>query len=109
MHSPPICVSENAQLKHAARLLVVEHIGSLPVLNARKVLVGIITETDIFKVTAGMLRARPAAKTPPKKKAAKKAAGKATGASAKKSVKAGAARKAPATRKSAKGPVAKGK
>jgi CBS-domain-containing membrane protein len=63
MHSPAICVSENAQLKQAARLLVVEHIGSLPVLNARKALVGIITETDIFKVTAGMLRARPAAKT----------------------------------------------
>jgi acetoin utilization protein AcuB len=62
MHSPAICVSENAQLKQAARLLVVEHIGSLPVLNARKALVGIITETDIFKVTAGMLRARPTAK-----------------------------------------------
>ena len=56
MHSPAICVSENAQLKQAARLLVVEHIGSLPVLNARKALVGIITETDIFKVTAGSVR-----------------------------------------------------
>ena len=71
MHSPAICVSENAQLKQAARLLVVEHIGSLPVLNARKALVGIITETDIFKVTAGMLRARPAAKKGPTKVAAK--------------------------------------
>ena len=107
MHSPAICVSENAQLKQAARLLVVEHIGSLPVLNARKALVGIITETDIFKVTAGMLRARPAAKkaatktpkkapkkTPKKtpKKAAKKtsskrAAKKVTGKSAKKAAK----------------------
>ena len=99
MHSPAICVSENAQLKQAARLLVVEHIGSLPVLNARKALVGIITETDIFKVTAGMLRARPAAKkaakkTPTKtpKKAAKKtsskrAAKKVTGKSAKKAAK----------------------
>ncbi len=90
MHGPAICVSENAQLKQAARLLVVEHIGSLPVLNARKALVGIITETDIFKVTAGMLRARPAAKTPAKK-AAKKTAKKATKKTAKK-----------ATRKTAK-------
>jgi CBS domain-containing protein len=85
MHGPAICVSENAQLKQAARLLVVEHIGSLPVLNARKELVGIITETDIFKVTAGMLRARPAAKTAakkaakqPAKQAVKKAVKKAT-------------------------------
>jgi len=95
MHSPAICVSENAQLKQAARLLVVEHIGSLPVLNSRKALVGIITETDIFKVTAGMLRARPAAKKAAKKtpkKAAKKtsskrAAKKVTGKSAKKAAK----------------------
>jgi len=102
MHSPAICVSENAQLKQAARLLVVEHIGSLPVLNARKALVGIITETDIFKVTAGMLRARPAAKKGPTKvaakvakktvtKTAKKPATKSTGKSATKT-----------TRKSAK-------
>jgi len=88
MHSPPVCVSANAQLKEAARLLVVEHIGSLPVLDARKALVGIITETDVFKVTAGMLRPRPAAKKPAKRVVAnsagknvrgvaKKAAGKA--------------------------------
>lgn len=102
MHGPAICVSENAQLKQAARLLVVEHIGSLPVLNARKELVGIITETDIFKVTAGMLRARPAAKTPAKK-AAKKTAKKATKKTAKKTAKKPAKRAAPkATRKPAK-------
>ncbi|MBK5105920.1 MAG: CBS domain-containing protein [Burkholderiales bacterium] len=71
MHASPVCVSENAQLKQAARLLVVNHIGSLPVLNSRKVLVGIITETDVFKITAGMLHARRATKT-----AAKKAPGK---------------------------------
>jgi len=37
----------------------VRHIGSLPVLDSKKALVGIITETDIFKIAAGMLRARP--------------------------------------------------
>jgi CBS domain-containing protein len=74
MHGSPVCVSENAQLKQAARLLVVNHIGSLPVLNARKVLVGIITETDVFKITAGMLHARHAKKKSMKKTAGKRAA-----------------------------------
>lgn len=60
MRSPAICVGESALLKEAARLLVVRHIGSLPVLDSKKALVGIITETDIFKIAAGMLRARPA-------------------------------------------------
>lgn len=62
MHSPAICIAENAPLKDAARLLVEQHIGSLPVLDSKKALVGIITETDIFKIAAGMLRARPAAR-----------------------------------------------
>ena len=60
MSSPPVCVADRALLKDAARLLVENHIGSLPVLDANNALVGIITETDIFKIAAGMLRARPA-------------------------------------------------
>jgi acetoin utilization protein AcuB len=60
MRGPAVCVAESALLKEAARLLVVRHIGSLPVLDSKKALVGIITETDIFKIAAGMLRARPA-------------------------------------------------
>ncbi|OGS91062.1 MAG: hypothetical protein A2Z95_05330 [Gallionellales bacterium GWA2_60_18] len=83
MKHPPICVSEDVQLKHAAQLLVLNHIGSLPVLNAGKVLVGIITETDIFKIAAGILHARPATK-----KTAKKVAGKGDGSANKKAVKA---------------------
>jgi CBS domain-containing protein len=79
MHGDPVCISENAQLKQAARLLVANHIGSLPVLNTRKALVGIITETDIFKIAAGMLHARRAPR-----KAAKKPARKAAGKTAKK-------------------------
>jgi len=100
MHSPPVCVAAGAQLKEAARLLVVEHIGSLPVLDAGKVLVGIITETDIFKVAAGMLRPRPAAK-----KAARKPANKVAKKAAKK-----VAHKAlkPAPKKSAGTTAAKG-
>ena len=75
MRGPAVCVSDRVQLKQAARLLIENHIGSLPVLNARKELVGMITETDIFKTIAGMLPARLstelAAKAAPKKAAKK--------------------------------------
>jgi len=57
MRSPVSCISPRASLRSAARILVLKHIGSLPVLNARKEIVGIITETDVFKVMAGMARA----------------------------------------------------
>jgi len=104
MRGSAVCVSENAELKQAARLLVVNHIGSLPVLSARKVLVGIITETDIFKIAAGMLYARRAPKTTPKT-----AAAKIPGKTNKKAVKATALRKRKTVRKSAKRAGAKGK
>lgn len=68
MSSPAVCIGESALLKDAARTLVEKHIGSLPVLDANDALVGIITETDIFRIAAGMLRARPA----PRKRAAQK-------------------------------------
>ncbi len=74
------------------------HIGSLPVLEAGKTLVGIITETDIFKIAAGMLNARPE-----KKKPAKKAAGKTPARTVRKAVKATASGK----RKTARKPAAK--
>lgn len=54
MSQPAVCVAETAQLKEAARLLVEKHIGSLPVLDSKGGLVGIITETDIFKIMAGL-------------------------------------------------------
>lgn len=100
MRGPPVCVAENAQLKQAARLLVVNHIGSLPVLSTRKLLVGIITETDIFKIAAGMMHARPTRKTKPKA---------AAGKTSKKAVKASASSKRKTVRKSAKRAGAKGK
>lgn len=104
MRGSPVCISENAHLKQAAQLLVANHIGSLPVLNSRKVLVGIITETDIFKIAAGTLHARQATK-----KTAKKAAGKTTGKTKTKAVKATALRKRKTVRKPAKRGVAKRK
>lgn len=102
MRGSPVWVSEHASLKQAAQLLVVNHIGSLPVLNASRVLVGIITETDIFKITAGTLRARQATK-----RTVKKAAAKPTGKAKKKAAK--ATRKRATVRKPAKTGVAKRK
>lgn len=88
MRNAPICIAESAELKQAARLLVLKHIGCLPVLGKRKALVGIITETDIFKIAAGMLQARPAARA-----AAKKAASPARRNPARKSARSGAAKR----------------
>lgn len=101
MRGPPVCVSENAQLKAAAQLLVTHHIGSLPVLSSGKILVGIITETDIFKIAAGTLNARPETK-----KRAKTAAGKTPARTTRKATK---ATKATVSRKTARNRGAKGK
>jgi len=54
MHSPVECVSVRATLMSAARKLVVKRIGSLPVVDGKRQIVGIITETDIFKAMAEM-------------------------------------------------------
>jgi len=54
MRAPVERVSVRSTLMSAARRLVVKRIGSLPVVDARGQLVGIITETDIFKAMAEM-------------------------------------------------------
>lgn len=52
-----ITISEDAPLEEAARIMVDNKIGGLPVIREGK-LVGIITETDIFKTFMEMLGAR---------------------------------------------------
>jgi acetoin utilization protein AcuB len=76
MRSPVVTISAGATIEHAARLLVLRRIGSLPVLNRNKAMVGIITETDMFKLTAGMIRPRPAPAVRPRRAASRKTAGK---------------------------------
>lgn len=49
MSSPPYTISERATIRKAARLMRRRHIGSLPVLDPAGRLVGIITESDIFR------------------------------------------------------------
>ncbi len=52
-----ITVGEDCPLEEAARIMVDQKIGSLPVVRGRQV-VGIITETDIFKTMAEALGGR---------------------------------------------------
>jgi acetoin utilization protein AcuB len=52
--SQPITVPEDTPLEEAARLLVEKDIGCLPVMRGEK-LVGVITETDIFKAFVEIL------------------------------------------------------
>jgi len=57
MTSPVITVGPNTPLEEAARIMADNKIGGLPVLDDGA-LVGIITETDIFKVLLHVLGAR---------------------------------------------------
>lgn len=50
MSKEPIAISENATIGEAAQQLLTHTIGSLPVLNNQGDLVGIITESDIFRM-----------------------------------------------------------
>lgn len=54
-----VSVSEDTPLEEAARIMADNKIGSLPVLREGK-LVGIITETDLFKIFLELLGAREA-------------------------------------------------
>jgi acetoin utilization protein AcuB len=50
-----ITIAQDAPIEDAANLMVTRKIGGLPVVNAANQIVGVITETDIFKAFAEML------------------------------------------------------
>ena len=54
MSAPPVTVSEDAPLEEAARVMVENKIGCLPVMRDGE-LAGLITETDIFEVFVEIL------------------------------------------------------
>ncbi len=60
MVAPVITVSPDDPMEEAARLMVAQQIGSLPVVDQGR-LVGIVTETDIFKEFAEILGGQTAA------------------------------------------------
>ena len=53
MHYPPVTTPPQASVKEAARLMLGEKIGCLPVIDGAE-LVGIVTETDMLKLVAEM-------------------------------------------------------
>jgi len=53
-----ITVAEETPVEEAARIMVDNKIGGLPVVNESHVVVGIITETDIFKTFLELIGAR---------------------------------------------------
>lgn len=57
MSSPVISVSPDTPLEEAARVMADNKIGGMPVVEGDK-LVGIITETDVFKILVELLGAR---------------------------------------------------
>lgn len=59
MTRDPITVTEDTTVEEAARIMADNKIGGLPVLRDNR-LVGIITETDLFKIFLEMLGARTA-------------------------------------------------
>ncbi len=53
-----ITVTEDTPIEEAARIMVDNKIGGLPVVNEKNAVVGIITETDIFKTFLELIGAR---------------------------------------------------
>jgi acetoin utilization protein AcuB len=53
-----ITVNEDTPIENAARIMVDNRIGGLPVVNSQNAVVGIITETDIFKTFLELIGAR---------------------------------------------------
>jgi len=58
MHSPAITIEADQPIEAAARRMTEHHIGGLPVVQGEK-LVGIITESDIFRVFSKLLSGQP--------------------------------------------------
>lgn len=56
MHRDPVAIFEADTLGHAAELMLEHKIGGLPVLDARNELVGVITESDLFRLVAAQWR-----------------------------------------------------
>ena len=71
MHRDVVTVAPNVRVTDAASLMIKHTIGGLPVVDRRGRVVGVITETDIFKAFVQMLKpaATPAGnRTRPQKK-----------------------------------------
>ena len=59
MHRDVVTTTADARIEEAAALMVDYRIGGLPVLDERRRVVGVITETDIFRAFVASQRAAP--------------------------------------------------
>lgn len=57
MHAPVVTIAPDANLSTAADLMTEDRIGGLPVVDGRH-LVGMITETDLFRALKNLLTAQ---------------------------------------------------
>ena len=55
MHTPVFTISVDATLSSAARQMMEHRIGSLPVMDDSERVVGILTETDLFRALTDVL------------------------------------------------------
>ena len=58
MTKNPVCARENDSMEAMALLMEEKRFGGMPVVNEENILVGIITESDIFKVLASITGVR---------------------------------------------------
>ena len=52
MSKDPVTIYQNDTIGHAAKVMLDEKIGGVPVVDSNKNLVGVVTESDIFRVIA---------------------------------------------------------
>ena len=55
MHSPVFSISADTSLSAAAKQMVEHHIGSLPVMDENQRVIGMLTETDLFRALSDVL------------------------------------------------------
>lgn len=60
MHCDCVSVAADAPVTHAATLMARQAVGGMPVLDRSGQVIGVITETDIFRAFVGVLEARTA-------------------------------------------------
>ena len=72
MHTPVVCIAPNASLSTAAKRMSQHRIGGLPVLNRKKQVIGILTETDLFRALSDVLAGKPSSRRATKKTTARK-------------------------------------
>lgn len=57
MTENPIAVSDSTSLREVATLMIENHIGGIPIVDDNRIVVGIITESDLFEVLVQRLDA----------------------------------------------------